>query len=317
MVSGKNRKEPTLSNSDAKKTIEIGSDTLLPKETEAESSNLSISFEMPKVRPMWLLIIAVIFTGLAWFITDILIDEKSSSDDIPFIEADSGEIKYLPEDPGGVDVKNRDKYIYESLDRNTKESDIEQLLPPAEEPMEVFVDNDAQMKNIDDIEKNKPINNVSENNAIQKQKSLDSNKQALSTVNTSNNQSQNNIDQKETKVLKQKSLKQSLDTQSDKKISNQVNIEKDTKDTKLLLKSYRVQISASKNKDGLEKELLKLQSKYPNIFDDQETLISKIDRGEKGIWYRLRIGLFTERKIASDFCKKLGKSNIECFVTNN
>tara|TARA_Y100001936_G_scaffold254162_1_gene326062 strand:- start:25612 stop:26565 length:954 start_codon:yes stop_codon:yes gene_type:complete len=317
MVSGKNRKEPTLSNSDAKKTIEIGSDTLLPKETEAESSNLSISFEMPKVRPMWLLIIAVIFTGLAWFITDILIDEKSSSDDIPFIEADSGEIKYLPEDPGGVDVKNRDKYIYESLDRNTKESDIEQLLPPAEEPMEVFVDNDTQMKNIDDIEKNKPINNVSENNAIQKQKSLDSNKQALSTVNTSNNQSQNNIDQKETKVLKQKSLKQSLDTQSDKKISNQVNIEKDTKDTKLLLKSYRVQISASKNKDGLEKELLKLQSKYPNIFDDQETLISKIDRGEKGIWYRLRIGLFTERKIASDFCKKLGKSNIECFVTNN
>jgi len=54
---------------------------------------------------------------------------------IPIIEPDPTPTKSKPENPGGMEVPNQDKLVYERL-RNAKfEPSVERLLPPEEEPL--------------------------------------------------------------------------------------------------------------------------------------------------------------------------------------
>ncbi|SLN77235.1 SPOR domain-containing protein [Oceanibacterium hippocampi] len=53
----------------------------------------------------------------------------------PLVKAEPGPIKVPPEDPGGMDVPNRDKLVFESLEGGAQPPRIERLLPPPEEPL--------------------------------------------------------------------------------------------------------------------------------------------------------------------------------------
>ncbi|MEQ9520212.1 MAG: SPOR domain-containing protein [Parvibaculum sp.] len=56
----------------------------------------------------------------------------------PLIEADNSPIKIVPDDPGGLEVPNTDKLIYDRLNgREATPDGVEQLLPQAEEPMRI------------------------------------------------------------------------------------------------------------------------------------------------------------------------------------
>ncbi|MEA1675197.1 SPOR domain-containing protein [Nitrospirillum sp. BR 11163] len=55
----------------------------------------------------------------------------------PVIHADPGPTKVKPETPGGMDVPNQDRLIYDRLRADTKtDQGVERLLPPPEAPME-------------------------------------------------------------------------------------------------------------------------------------------------------------------------------------
>ncbi|MBR45044.1 MAG: hypothetical protein CMM31_00860, partial [Rhodospirillaceae bacterium] len=92
----------------------------------------------PRARllPMWILIAAVVVVGVAWALSDRYFGEPETAEaDLPLVTAQEAPVKVRPEEPGGVDVPDRDKYVYKSL--TEEEPDAEQLLPPPEEPMEV------------------------------------------------------------------------------------------------------------------------------------------------------------------------------------
>lgn len=56
----------------------------------------------------------------------------------PVIEADGSPVKVAPDDPGGMEIPNTDKLIYDRMNgEDPAEPGIEQLLPRAEEPMTV------------------------------------------------------------------------------------------------------------------------------------------------------------------------------------
>jgi cell division protein FtsN len=56
----------------------------------------------------------------------------------PLIEADGSPVKVAPDDPGGMEIPNTDKLIYDRMNgEDPAEPGIEQLLPRAEEPMTV------------------------------------------------------------------------------------------------------------------------------------------------------------------------------------
>ncbi|AWZ00643.1 sporulation related domain protein [Rhodobiaceae bacterium] len=56
----------------------------------------------------------------------------------PVIEADGSPVKVAPDDPGGMEIPNTDKLIYDRMNgEDPAEPGVEQLLPRAEEPMTV------------------------------------------------------------------------------------------------------------------------------------------------------------------------------------
>lgn len=55
--------------------------------------------------------------------------------EIPLVKADPGPIKVRPESPGGLEVPDRDKLVYQRIQGEAGEEKVERLLPPPETPL--------------------------------------------------------------------------------------------------------------------------------------------------------------------------------------
>jgi len=55
----------------------------------------------------------------------------------PLVRAEPGPVKVEPQDPGGLDVPNQDRQVFDVIGEADPEPRVEHLLPPPEEPVEV------------------------------------------------------------------------------------------------------------------------------------------------------------------------------------
>jgi SPOR domain len=79
------------------------------------------------------LVVIGVFAGSLWFAYQQGLrhgDSSTGAVDVPLIRADERPTKVKPENPGGMEVPDRDKLIY-----TQKRATVEHLLPPAEKPM--------------------------------------------------------------------------------------------------------------------------------------------------------------------------------------
>jgi hypothetical protein len=92
-----------------------------------------------------ILLSLVLFTvgAVSWGLYgDTMIKQFSASDgEVPIIEASVDPIKVRPENPGGLEVPNRDKLVYNRMQKDLgkgvyKEKELERLLPPPEQLLE-------------------------------------------------------------------------------------------------------------------------------------------------------------------------------------
>lgn len=78
---------------------------------------------------------------------------------------------------------------------------------------------------------------------------------------------------------------------------------------------FIVQVAARRNQSDALEAFANLQQKYPTILGAYGPLIQRADLGEKGIWYRLRVGPMNSKESASDVCKKLKVAGLKsCIV---
>lgn len=60
----------------------------------------------------------------------------TDDDSVPLVKAEISPVKVKPADPGGMEIPDRDKLVYERLNgENPEGGQVERLLPPPEEPM--------------------------------------------------------------------------------------------------------------------------------------------------------------------------------------
>ncbi len=86
---------------------------------------------------MYFLYFAVVFaagTGAGWYYvgTQFLTGDDSG---IPLIMADKGPVKVRPISPGGMEVPDRDKLVYDRMQGNGERPRVERLLPAPETPL--------------------------------------------------------------------------------------------------------------------------------------------------------------------------------------
>ena len=80
---------------------------------------------------------------------------------------------------------------------------------------------------------------------------------------------------------------------------------------------FLVQIGAAQNEAAANGEIARLAKKHPNILSLLSGIVIRADLGDKGVWYRMRVGPFATRGDANGVCGQLKAVNVGCFVVAN
>ncbi len=77
---------------------------------------------------------------------------------------------------------------------------------------------------------------------------------------------------------------------------------------------YVVQLASVRSREDAEAEWLRLQSRYEQLLGDMNGEVAQANLGDRGIFYRLRVGPFTEKADANTVCRALAAVREACFV---
>ena len=77
---------------------------------------------------------------------------------------------------------------------------------------------------------------------------------------------------------------------------------------------FVAQLGSFGSLEGAEQGWEYLRSRQPDMMEGLTPVISKVDLGEVGIFYRLRTEVMGNRQEVDNFCEIMLKSNVECMV---
>ncbi|MCW2309202.1 SPOR domain-containing protein [Rhodobium gokarnense] len=80
--------------------------------------------------------------------------------------------------------------------------------------------------------------------------------------------------------------------------------------------TYSVQVSSQRSEAQAQEAYKSLQSRYPQLFNNQNAMILRADLGDKGTYYRVRVGPM-DRGEANSFCTNLKSAGGDCFIRRN
>lgn len=222
---------------------------------------------------------------------------------LQLVEASNEAYKEKPADPGGMEVPNMDKTVYDSISgkENGGLPKVERILPPPEEPM-----NPHQVVY-------ESVNGSASGD--KKQLKVTNSREALLA----------------NKGLAEKELKPVVVKDNQWKTPKKVNIasglkpisEEDLKavpttkpvniPSKAVNARYRVQLGAFRSEGDASREWTRLSRRFSDELNALQHFVIRKDLGEKGIFYRLQAGPFDDSADARLACKKLVENKQGCF----
>jgi len=81
--------------------------------------------------------------------------------------------------------------------------------------------------------------------------------------------------------------------------------------------AFMVQIGASQNEKAAGESLARLAKRHPKILGSLDVVVVRADLGDKGVWYRMRVGPFAAHGDAGTVCGQLKAVDVGCFVVAN
>ncbi len=195
------------------------------------------------------------------------------------IQAEEGEVKIAPEDPGGMQVPHQDKLVYDRLEGGTSEEEDagpgERLLPPAEEPLPALRGRQGTDK----------IASGAKSEALTATPPAD-------------------VDQPKTAAPKAQvpAPKAEAAPQTPGLSSSSAS------------SSYVVQIAALRDEAAARALFTQLSQKYSDLLSGLSPDIERADLGDKGIYYRLRLAPFASQGAAQKLCASLKGRGQDCMV---
>ncbi|MBR1948246.1 MAG: SPOR domain-containing protein [Alphaproteobacteria bacterium] len=260
-------------------------------------------------------ILGVGLAGIAsWFILSPDYDSTENVE-IPVVRRTNTAVKVQPVNPGGMEILNQDKTIYDIVEKNnTDNAKIENILPPAEEPkLPTVVANDIQEKTDAAVSKtNDVIKSAEKIIAKEEQKNFMADQPEevkkeikLEIVNSDKTEvavaETNSQPQPVVKDTPKEELK--AETLAPKKEVNKVAVSG----------MWQIQLISSPNQTAMEKAWKDLTKKY-NQLNGLSHEIESADLGTKGTFYRLKAGAFQTRGEAERLCNSIKSSGGSCLV---
>ncbi len=211
--------------------------------------------------------------------------------EIPIIRRPQTAVKIKPENPGGMDIPNQDKTVYNIVEKKEVDTTVvENLLPKPETPklpdiVPEVVDVDTNAANLDQI-----VDEVS----------ADSTKAAkLETVESAGG----NVPAKPADLLAD-NAKPVAAEKIETSAKAEVKPAEKNAPAAVAAGGWQIQFIASKNKAAVEKLWADLSAKYADL-KKMPHEIQTSDLGAQGMFYRLRAGSFADKAAASQACAEL------------
>ncbi|MCW8836233.1 MAG: SPOR domain-containing protein, partial [Rhodospirillales bacterium] len=230
---------------------------------------LGPSSEEPKGRGFRMVIIGLVLLGgvalAGWFM---LAGSGSqvAEGNLPVVRAPETPFKVRPEKPGGMEIPNQDKLVYERIDPKATEPAVERLLPPSEKPLpppeaQPSVETGAsEMKEATEIT---PQATPEPPQPPQKAEAV--------------NPSSSTATQPDPAPIRDVA-KPAAPAAPPPVAANASG------------SAYRVQLAAVRSESAATAEWNRLKQKHAALFAGMEPDLEKADLGAKGVFYRLRAG---------------------------
>ena len=242
---------------------------------------------------------------VGWFVLSPRYAENNSAD-IPVIRRPQTAVKVQPAEPGGMEILNQDKSVYDIIEKKeTDTSKVENLLPPPEEPQMPVVSAAAETAPV--VEKAEEIIKVAEvkvapapfPQAAPEEKPTEAPK-AISEAAA------------ETKApaakVKMEEKAPAPVTEPQEKEAPKAEVK-----TVAVTGPWQVQLMSSPNRKAIDTAWDGLVKKYP-VLQGQSREIETADLGAKGTFYRLKAGGFADRSGADKLCNDIKALGGTCIV---
>lgn len=257
----------------------------------------------------------------------------------PIIKAEQSPSKVKPDEPGGMEIPHQDKRVYDRIaGEDTEEPPVEQLLPRAEEPMDIpaaeatvstppvadatarldadsatpatavaaagaATDTPAATAPNSDVEILAPALQLPGRQAATPKPS---NAEALRAAVAG-------VPQTTPAPGTAEAAPELADTVVTAAISQRP-APKVIESPDMPRGAFVVQIAAFRQEEVAKSEFRVLKKKYPELLSSVSDDIQRADLGSKGIYYRLRVGPFEERVAAAGLCEQLKSRGQDCIV---
>lgn len=274
-------------------------------------------------------------------------------DGVPLIKAAPGPVKVRPDNPGGLKVPNRDKLVYDRLQKadggdadGAAARGPERLLPPPEQPLPKPAAEKLPMKAAEKLtekpaEKPAPVKPTPKTNPVAKVptvKDVETAKRpsppppppappaagAGSTPPTAKKTAA-----VKPKIQKPKAVKSAAKAPAPapapapaaapvpavKKTALKPETAASAPPPIPRTTSYLVQLAAARSSEGARNEWNRLKAKNLDLLGDLGLVVTKADLGPgKGIFYRLRAGPLGNEAAARTLCQQLARRQVGCLI---
>lgn len=240
---------------------------------------------------------------VGWFVLSPRYAAETSTD-IPVVRRPQTAVKIQPAEPGGMEILNQDKSVYDIIEKKeTKAPVVENLLPPPEEPQLPVVSAAAepsvaeqQAQKIIEVAEDKVIAPAPEPKAAPAEETV---KEPVSIAQAATETPA------QPKVATPEPVKVEIPT-----LKAEVKIEPKAV---TVAGPWQVQLISSPNRKAVDTAWDGLIKKYP-VLKDQPREIETADLGAKGTFYRLKAGGFADRSGADRLCNDIKALGGTCIV---
>jgi hypothetical protein len=213
----------------------------------------------------------------------------------PVILAEEGPSKIRPENPGGMKVPNQDKEVFSRLIPKKQSGKVERLLPSPENPM---------APPAPDLKKALTSDNIGPGGVTLMVAPSKSPKKKLTA-------------EKQLAVTAEAKAAEKPSAIAEKAASKpKLGVEKKTAVARRSASGlYRVQISSLRSEVAVQKNWLLLRKKHSDLLGRLALKIEPVTlKNGKGKFYRMQVGPFASRQVASNLCAGLKKRKQSCII---
>ncbi len=242
---------------------------------------------------------------VGWFVLSPRYAQDPNAE-LPIIRRPQTAVKVQPTEPGGMEILNQDKTVYDIIEKKEQPKQVvENLLPPPEEPIMPTITPEP--------EKNATEENVIDIPAV-------TTPEPIKVAEAPKPTPVAEPVKEEKTVTISEAVAQTEPAKEDKAV-NIVIPAKPVVEKEIVVEkaktaptgSWVVQMMASNNKKATEAAWTGLVKKY-NVLQGQSHEIETADLGSKGTFYRLLAGAFSDRKDADRLCGDIKALGGTCLV---